>query len=45
MYTLINGSQKNHLSNSRYFLDYISNYLDDYTTYDLMYSKFGTNLS
>ena len=40
MYTLINGSQKNHLSNSRYFLDYISNYLDDYTTYDLMYSKF-----
>ena len=35
MYTLINGSQKNHSSNSRYFLDYISNYLEDYNTYDL----------
>lgn len=40
MYTLINGSQKNQVSNSRYFLDYISNYLDDYTTYDLKHSKF-----
>ena len=40
MYTLINGSQKKHPSNSRYFLDFISNYLDDYTTYDLKHSKF-----
>ena len=41
MYTLINGSQKNHRSNSRYFLDYISKYLDDYTIYDLKYDDFN----
>ena len=41
MYTLINGSQKNHKSNSRYFLDYISKYLDDYTIYDLKYDDFN----
>ena len=40
MYILINGSQKNHKSNSRYFLDYISKYLDDYTIYDLKYDFF-----
>ena len=40
MYTLINGSQKTKISNSRYFLDYISNYLDDYNTYDLMNHNF-----
>ena len=41
MYILINGSQKNHKSNSRYFLDYISKYLDDYTIYDLKYDSFN----
>ena len=41
MYTLINGSQKNHKSNSRYFLDYISKYLDDYTIYNLKYDDFN----
>ena len=41
MYTLINGSQKNHKSNSRYFLDYISKYLDDYTIYNLKYDSFN----
>jgi len=41
MYTLINGSQKNHKSNSRYFLDYISKYLDDYIIYDLKYDDFN----
>lgn len=30
MYTLINGSQKNGGSNSEYFLNYISDYLDDF---------------
>ena len=40
MYTLINGSQKTKISNSRHFLDYISNYLDDYNTYDLMNHNF-----
>ena len=41
MYTLINGSQKTKISNSRHFLDYISNYLDDYNTYDLMNHNFN----
>ena len=41
MYTLINGSQKNYKSNSRYFLDYISKYLDDYTIYNLKYDDFN----
>lgn len=41
MYILINGSQKNHKSNSRYFLDYISKYLDDYNIYDLKYDDFN----
>ena len=40
MYTLINGSHKTKISNSRHFLDYISNYLDDYNTYDLMNHNF-----
>lgn len=41
MYIPINGSQKNHKSNSRYFLDYISKYLDDYNIYDLKYDGFN----
>ena len=41
MYTLINGSQKNHSSNSRYFLDYVGNYLNDYETYDLKNHNFN----
>ena len=41
MYTLINGTQKNKQSNSRYFLEYISNYLHDYNIYDLKYSDFS----
>lgn len=41
MYTLINGSQKTKISNSRYFLDYISNYLNDYNTYDLINHNFN----
>lgn len=44
MYTLINGSQKNHKSNSRYFLDYISKYLDDYNIYDLKYDSFNDTI-
>lgn len=40
MYTLINGSQKNQCSNSKYFLEYISNYLDNYETFDLKYNNF-----
>ena len=35
MYTLINGSQKNRIGNSRRFLEYVSEYLDEYIIYDL----------
>ena len=45
MYILINGSQKTKISNSRYFLDYVSNYLDDYNTYDLINHNFTDIIS
>ena len=35
MYTLINGSQKIGNSNSMNFLNYISEYLEEYNIYDL----------
>ena len=35
MHTLINGSQKKKNSNSRYFLNYISEYLEEYNIFDL----------
>lgn len=35
MQILINGSQKNKISNSKYFLDFISKKLDDYKIVDL----------
>ena len=41
MYTLINGSPKTHKSNSRYFLEYISKYLKDYSIYDLKKNKYS----
>lgn len=40
MYTLINGSQKVNNSNSKYFLNYISNYLEDYNIFDLMHHSY-----
>lgn len=40
MYTLINGSQKRSNSNSKYFLSYISNYLEDYNMFDLMHHDY-----
>ena len=40
MYTLINGSQKNKKSNSQTFLEYVSEYLDEYNIYNLNNSKY-----
>lgn len=40
IYTLINGSQKVKNSNSKYFIDYISNYLNDYVIFDLKHNNY-----
>ena len=40
MYTLLNGSQKNVVGNSRRFLDGVGNYLDEYEIYDLKKKNF-----
>ena len=40
MYTLINGSSKVGLSNSGYFLNYISDYLDKYIIYNIKRDNF-----
>lgn len=40
MYTLINGSQKNISSNSQYFLNKISEVLDEYIIFDLKKDKY-----
>ena len=40
IYTLINGSQKLKNSNSKYFIDYISNYLNDYIIFDLKHNNY-----
>ena len=40
MYTLISGSSKTKSSNSKYFLNYISDYLEEYVIYDLKFDKY-----
>ena len=44
MYTLINGSQKIKESNSLYFLNYISNYLEEYSLFDLKKDNYNNIL-
>ena len=41
MFTFINGSQKNHYSNSKYFLKYIGNKVNNYIIYDLKNKKYN----
>ena len=44
MHTLINGSQKTKDSNSLYFLNYISKYLDEYNLFDLKKANYNNIL-
>ena len=40
MYTIINGSPKTKMSNSKYFLNCISEYLEEYVMYDLKLDRY-----